>query len=40
MMADLQEELGNFEEASKLYDEVIVAVRNEADAEPLTSWDC
>jgi hypothetical protein len=40
MMADLQVTLGNLEEASKLYDEVIVAVRNEVDAEPITSWDC
>lgn len=40
MMADLQVTLGNLERASELYDEVIVAVRNEADAEPLTSWDC
>lgn len=40
MMADLQVTLGNLEEASKLYDEVIVAVRNESDADPMTSWDC
>lgn len=41
MIADVYVEMGDFEKAAKIYDDVLDAIQNEDDTSVLSStWDC